>query len=177
MRTLYFCLPNLSGRRVDICHTSTHGLSANLECRSEMCCTRLARNTGRKNNAENRHLGTITQLCRAESSQLRHVSTIGKLLVKQQYLLQMSPQYGELRPTSGWDWFGSLGHPSKFQRLLRLGSITARHSGSGHQPNFAALNGGRHLYSAMKLGIGAHSSYIIVAIDQLIVTLVNTLFS
>jgi len=42
--------------------------------------------------------------------------------VKQQYLLQMSPQYGELRPTSGWDRSGSLGHP--------------------------ALNRGRHLYSA-----------------------------
>ena len=33
----------------------------------------------------NRHLGTIVQLSRAISSQLRHVSTIGKKL-KQQYL-------------------------------------------------------------------------------------------
>jgi len=33
-----------------------------------------------------RHLGTIAQLCRAISSQLRHVSTTGKKLVKQQYL-------------------------------------------------------------------------------------------
>jgi len=31
-----------------------------------------------------RHLGTIAQLCRAISSQQRHVSTIGKKLVKQQ---------------------------------------------------------------------------------------------
>ena len=60
----------------------------------------------------------------------------------------MSPQYGELRPTSGWDRFVSLGHPSKFQRVWRLGSVTARHSSSGRQPNFAALNRGRHLYSA-----------------------------
>jgi len=28
--------------------------------------------------------------------QLRHISTIGKKLVKQQYLLHVSPQYGEL---------------------------------------------------------------------------------
>jgi len=42
-----------------------------------MCCTWLAENTGRKNDAKNRHLGTIPQLCRAISSQLRHVSTIG----------------------------------------------------------------------------------------------------
>ena len=43
------------------------------------------------------HLGTIAQLCRAMSSQLRHVLTIEKKPVKQQYLLHMSSQYGELR--------------------------------------------------------------------------------
>jgi len=32
-----------------------------------------------------------------------------------------------------------LGHPCKFQRVWRLGSVTARHSSSGRQPNFAAL--------------------------------------
>jgi len=46
-----------------------------------MCCTQLAENTGRKNDAKNRHLGTIEQLCRAISSQQRHVSTIGKNLL------------------------------------------------------------------------------------------------
>ena len=84
------------------------GLSANLRCRSETCCRRLAEYTGRKQVAKNRHLGTIAQLCWAISSQLRHVSTIGKKLVKQQYVLQMSPQYSELRPTNGSDRFGSL---------------------------------------------------------------------
>ena len=49
-----------------------------------MYCTRLAENTGRKNDAKNRRLGTIAQLCPAVSSQLRHISTIGKS-VKQQY--------------------------------------------------------------------------------------------
>jgi len=34
------------------------------------CCTRLAENTGCKKVAQNRHLGTIAQLCRAISSQL-----------------------------------------------------------------------------------------------------------
>jgi len=53
------------------------GPSANLECRSEVCCTPVAGNTGRKNDAKNRHLRTIAQLCRAISSQLRHISTIG----------------------------------------------------------------------------------------------------
>ena len=52
--------------------------SVNLECRSEMCCMWLAENTGCKKVAKNRHLGTIAQLCRAISLQLRYVSTIGK---------------------------------------------------------------------------------------------------
>jgi len=81
-------------------------------------------------------------------SQLRHVSTIRKKLVKQQYLIHRSLQYGEFRRTSGWDRFVSLGHPCKFQRVLRLGSVTAQHSSIWRQPNFAALNRGRHLYSA-----------------------------
>jgi len=65
-----------------------------------MCCTWLAENAGPKNDAKNRHLGTIAQLCRAEdkSSHLRHVSTIGKKIVKQQYLLYMSARYAKLRP-------------------------------------------------------------------------------
>jgi len=47
---LLFSSPNLSGRRLNVCHTfhTWCGFSANLECRSEMCCTRLAENTGTK---------------------------------------------------------------------------------------------------------------------------------
>jgi len=41
--------------------------------------TRLAGNAGRKKSPKNRHLGTIAQLCRAISSQLRHLLTIGKI--------------------------------------------------------------------------------------------------
>jgi len=51
--------------------------------------------------AKNRHLRTIAQLCWAMSSQLTHVLTIGKKLVKQQYPFHMFPQYAELRPTNG----------------------------------------------------------------------------
>ena len=50
-----------------------------------------------------------------------------KKVVKQQYLLHMSPQYGELRPTNGWDPSGSLRHPCKFQRVSRLGSVRLLH--------------------------------------------------
>jgi len=54
------------------------GPSANLECRSEMCCTLLAGNAGPQKSPKILRLHTIAQLCRAISSQRRHVSTIGK---------------------------------------------------------------------------------------------------
>jgi len=98
-----------------------------------------------------RHLDTIAHLCRAISSQLRHISTIGKNLLNSNVSPTRSDNivnFGELRPTTGWDPLASLGYPGKFQRVSRLGSVTERHSASGRQPNFAALNRGRHLYSA-----------------------------
>jgi len=54
-----------------------------------MCGTRLAKNTGRKNDAKNRHLCSIAQLCWVISSELRQALPIGKKRVKQQYLLHM----------------------------------------------------------------------------------------
>jgi len=64
-----------------------------------------------------------------------------KKLVKQQCLPHMSSQYGELQPTNGWDRFVSLGHPSKFQQVSRLGVITAPTLLTGGQPNFARYLG------------------------------------
>jgi len=107
---------------------------------------------------KNRYLGTIAQLCRAESSQLRHMSTIGKKLVKQQYVLHMSSQYGELRPTSGWDRNGSLRHPSKFQRLSSLGSDIARHWASAKLCGVEQKAPPRFGRVAITLGIGPHSN-------------------
>jgi len=116
------------------------GLSANLECMPEMCCMRIAENTGRKNYAKNCHLRTITQLCWALYLQLRHVLRIGKKLVKWQYLLHMSLQYRELRPSNVWDLLVCLGHPSKLQRVSRLGFVTAVTLFTGGQPNFAQFS-------------------------------------
>jgi len=48
-----------------------------------------------------------------------------KKLVNKQYILHMSSQHGELRPTYGWDQLASFGHPSKFQQVSHLGFITA----------------------------------------------------
>ena len=99
---LLFSSPILSRRILDVYHTSIQwcGLSANLGCRSETWCTRLAENKGRKKSPKIRHLRTIAQLCRAISSQLRHYRQSVKI-VKQQYLLRIFLQYGELRPSSG----------------------------------------------------------------------------
>jgi len=46
-----------------------------------------------------------------------------KKLVKQQYVLYMSPQYAELRHTSGWDRFTSLGHPTNFNGFRVLAAL------------------------------------------------------
>jgi len=82
--SFFFLFPRLISAVADWMSTILYtwcGLSANLGCRSEMCCTRLAGNTGRKNDAKNRHLCTIAQICWAISSQLRHISTIVKILL------------------------------------------------------------------------------------------------
>jgi len=63
-----------------------------------------------------------------------------KKLVKQQYLPHMFLQYGKLRPTSGWDRFVSLGHPTNFNGFHVLAALLHSHA--------AALNRRRHLYSA-----------------------------
>jgi len=111
-----------------------------------MCCTRLSENTGYKKSPSGHHCTTLSGYIFATKACIDNQ----KKIVKQQYLLHMSSQYGGLRHTSGWDRFGSLGHPSKFQRISRLGSVTARYSSIGRQPNFAALNRGRQLYSARR---------------------------
>jgi len=81
--------------------------------------------------AKNRHLGTITPTV---SLELRHVSTIGKILVKQWYILHMFLQYGEPRPTNGWDRFGSLGHLANFNGFRILPSLLQqRHSLEANQ--------------------------------------------
>ena len=92
-----------------------------------------------------------------------------KKAVKQQYLFQMSLQYGELRRTNGRDGLAGLGHPIIFQRVSRLGSVTARQSSSRRQPNFAALNRGRHLCSAGRPSRWA-LTHILVQINLTIMT-------
>jgi len=112
-----------------------------------MFCTRLAGNAGPKNRQK---FAIWAPSHNFVGLYLRNYGMYrqSEKVVKQKYLLYMSSQYGELRPTSDWDRLASLGHPSQFERVSRFGSVTARHSSTWRQPNFAALNRGRHLYLA-----------------------------
>jgi len=75
---LSFPSPILSRRRLDMYHTSTHGVASvrlRIQDRSETWCTRLVENTGRKKSPKIRHLRTIAQLCRAISSLVWLITT------------------------------------------------------------------------------------------------------
>jgi len=84
---------------------------------------RIAENTGPKKVAKNRHLGTIAQLCRAISSQPRHVSTIGKRLVKQQYLLHMPHNIVNFGPLAAENVSLVWGTPAYFNRFRVLAAL------------------------------------------------------
>jgi len=159
-----------------------------------MCCTRLAENTGRKNSPSH---SVVRLYLRIKAFKVCKMFN-RKKLTKQQYLLHMSSQYGELRLTItaevGWRVCGTSANFNEFRVLVWLlhrrrstevnqtlhdlwpspglvhyiyihfrgllppngilpgakftlrqslafsyiGSITARHSSSGRQPNFAA---------------------------------------
>jgi len=110
-----------------------------------MCCKWHAENTGRKKSPKIWRLGTIAQLCRAISSQLRHASTIGKKLVKQQYPLHMFSQYGELRPIITYQLRSvyQFGEPQQistgFTSCLRYCSDTAQQTSTKLCTMFARL--------------------------------------
>jgi len=73
--------------------------------------------------AKIRHLGAIAQLCRAISSQLRHISTIRKKLVKQQYLPQTPSQCGELGQLTAEIHSGVWGTPANFNGFRVLAAL------------------------------------------------------
>ena len=91
-------------------------------------------------NAKNYQKSTSTQICRAVSSQLRHVSTIGKKLLNSNMAstcFHNMANFGSLTAEIGSGVWGT-GHPmQQLQRVSRLGSFTAPTSLTGGQPNFA----------------------------------------
>jgi len=108
----------------------------------------LAENTGRKKNAKKspyRHhrttlLGCIfaTKECIDNRKKMLSSNTSSTCSHNMVHFGPLTADIGS----------GVWGTACKFKRVSRLGSVTALHSSSGRQPNLAALNRGRHLYSA-----------------------------
>jgi len=99
----FFSSPNLSRCRLDVCHTSTHGVA--LVRISDAGLKHAARGSLKIQVAKkspkiaiwapsHNFVGLYIFATKARIDNR-------KKLVKQQYLLQMSPPYGELRPSSG----------------------------------------------------------------------------
>jgi len=108
---------------------------------SEMCCTQLAENTGHKN----RHLGTIAQLCRAISSQLRHISTIGKNLLNTNTSSTGPHNMVNFCPITAENCWQVWGTPANFNEFRVLAPLLHGTPAVGVSQT-AALNRGRHLY-------------------------------
>jgi len=109
---LLFCFCHLISAVGDGCLPYFHtwcGLSVNLECRSEMCCTRLAENAGRKKSPSAHHRTTLLGYIFATKARIDNRK---KNLLSSNISSRCPPQYGALWPTSGWDRSGSFGHPS-----------------------------------------------------------------
>jgi len=99
--------------------------------KSETCCTQIAEIQDAKKSPSGHHRTTLSGYNFATKA---HIDSRKKLTAISPHT---SSKYGELLPTSGWDRFVSLGHPSKFQRVTRLGFVTASTSHNGSQRNFA----------------------------------------
>jgi len=109
MRTLYFAAvvsifflfssSILSGRRLDVYDTSTHGVAlVRIYNAGLKCAPRGSLEMQDAKKSSKIAIWANRTTFWAISSKLRHVSTIGKKIVKQQYVLHMSPQY------IGWQW-------------------------------------------------------------------------
>jgi len=68
------------------CFHTWCGLSVNLECRSEMCCTRLTKNTGCKNSPSGHHRTTLSGYVFATKACIDN----RKKIVEQQYFFHLS---------------------------------------------------------------------------------------
>ena len=108
-----------------------------------MCCTRLAENTGRKKSPF-RHHRTI---CLAVSSQLKHVSTIGRKVVKMNISSTWAHNalnFGLITAEFRWRLRGT---PANFNGFRVLAALVHSTLVVGVSQT-AALNRGLHLYLA-----------------------------
>ena len=126
---LFYPSPNLSGRRLDVYHAGLK-CAARWKYRTQKWC---------KKSQSAHHRTTLSSYIFATKARIDN------------WKKNVFSQYGERRPTSGWDRFVSLWHTSKFRRVSRLGSVTA-------QPNCSVEQRAPPLFgrAAITLGIGPH---------------------
>ena len=91
-----------------------------------MCCRRLAGNTGCKNDAKNRYLHTIAQLCWAVSLQLKHLSTIGKNLLNGNMSSTCPHNMANFGPLTAEIGLPVWGTPANFNGFRVLASLLHR---------------------------------------------------
>ena len=119
------------------------GLCANLECRSEMSCTRLAENTGRKKSPFSHNRTTLPGcIFTAEACIYNRKKVLTSNISSTRPRNMMN--FGPLAAGICWRVLGTPPNFNGFRVLAALLHDTT----SGRQPNFAALNRGRFLYSA-----------------------------
>jgi len=92
-----------------------------------------------------RQLGIVAQICRAISSHVRHVSTIGKKLVKDQYLptcpdnmVNFGPLTAEIR-SGVWGTQANFNGFRVLAALLHDILVVARLATIGHRPRIRGL--------------------------------------
>jgi len=118
---LLFSSPNLSGRRLDVYHTSTHGVALLRIYNTGLKCT--ARVSLKIQDAKNRHLDAIAQLYPAVSSQLRHVSRIGKKLLNSTNSSTCPCNIVNFRPLTAEFCWRVWGTPANFSRFRVLAPL------------------------------------------------------
>jgi len=92
-----------------------------------MCCLHAARwNTGRKISPKFCRLGTIAQLCRAVSSQIGHVSTIGKKLLNSNICSICVHNIANVGPLTAEIGSVVWGTPARFNGFRVLASLLQR---------------------------------------------------
>jgi len=96
-----------------------------------MCCTWLAEKKGCKKSPSAHHRTILSGYISATKAYIDN----REKLVKQQYVLHVSTQCGELQTINGWDLLASLGYPCKGPQVLRLAFVAAETSLTRGQPN------------------------------------------
>ena len=109
-----------------------------------MCGTRLAANTGRKKSPFWHHRTTLSGCIFVAKACIDNRKKNLLNIDTSSTCPHNTVNFGLLTAEICWRVWGT---PANFNGFC-LGSVTARNSSSERQPNFAALNRGRHLYLA-----------------------------